>query len=311
MVKKIGIVFTSRNNYQLLGNWCSQVNTDGYEIISIDEDSTPEQKKLGKQICKEQDVLYMDRDQRGMLWNLETASNYYKKRGIEYILYFSHDCYPKTPDFFNKLNTYLTETDLSNFGTIGFNILHDSYEIKDYDGDNTPLRTTARTPLEPGDLYYRSNKYWPKTRVRYDNKWNKPYAVESIMWTVGVINIAQYQKHIIPTSEYHMFHSWDDISFQFLNKNVYNIVLPQFCLAHDQNTKTPYGIPENSPIGDVKTREHYFSKFNHHEVWENRWGFNYGDRNSFEAVKESYQDTLLWNFYHHDPINGPLKSFDL
>ena len=42
-----------------------------------------------------------------------------------------------------------------------------------------------------------------------------------------------------------------------------------------------------------------------------RWGFDYGDRNTFEPIKESYEGTLLWDFYHHDPVNGPLKSFEL
>ena len=36
MDKKIGIVFTSRNNYELLENWSSQVDTKGYKILNID-----------------------------------------------------------------------------------------------------------------------------------------------------------------------------------------------------------------------------------------------------------------------------------
>ena len=311
MDKKIGIVFTSRNNYELLENWCSQVDTKGYKILNIDEDSSIEQKELGKKVCKKYNVEYKDRENRGMLWNLLTACDYFESKNVEYLLYFSHDCYPKSNDFFNKLNKYVSQKDLTSFGAIGFNILHDDYEIKDFNGEDTPLRTTARTPLEPGDLYYRSHKYWSSTRVRYDEKFKNPFAVESIMWTSGLLNIKQYKTHIIPTSEYHMFHSWDDICFQFLNKNIYNIVLPQFCLAHEQRSKLKFGIPKDSPNNEKGNREHYFSKFNHHEVWEDRWGFKYGDRNTFEPVKESYQDTLLWDFYHHDPINGPLKSFDL
>ena len=26
-------------------------------------------------------------------------------------------------------------------------------------------------------------------------------------------------------------------------------------------------------------------------------------------VKENYKDTLLWDYYYHDPVNGPLKTF--
>ena len=268
MDKKIGIVFTSRNNYELFDNWCKKTDTTGYEILNIDEDSTDEQKILGKSICKKHGITYLDREERGMLWNLSTACNYFENLNKEYILYF-------------------------------------------WNGDSTPLHHVARTPLEPGDKYYRSNRYWPSTRVRYSDKFKKPFAVESIMWTAGLLNINQYKTHIIPTSDYHMFHSWDDMCFQFLNKNIYNIVLPEFCLAHEQRSKLEFGIPKDSPNNENGKREHYFSKFNHLEVFEDRWGFNYSDRNTFEAVKDSYKDTLLWEFYNHDPIDGPLKSFDI
>ena len=311
MDKKIGIVFTSRNNYELFDNWFKKTDTTGYQILNIDEDSTEEQKALGKLVCKKHGITYLDRENRGMLWNLLTACNHYERLNKEYLLYFSHDCYPKTEDFFNKLNTLITEKDLSSFGAIGFNILHDDREISQWNGDSTLLHHVARTPLEPGDLYYRSNRFWPNTRVRFDDKFKKPFAVESIMWTSGLLNIKQYKTHIIPTSDYHMFHSWDDLCFQFLNKNIYNIVLPDFCLAHEQRSKIEFGIPKSSPSNEHGKREHYFSKFNHLEVFQERWGFDYGNRNTFEPVKHAYENTLLYQFYNHDPLNGPLKSFDI
>jgi len=39
MDKKIGILFTSRNNYNLLYNWLNKVDTEGFDILNIDEDS--------------------------------------------------------------------------------------------------------------------------------------------------------------------------------------------------------------------------------------------------------------------------------
>ena len=32
---------------------------------------------------------------------------------------------------------------------------------------------------------------------------------------------------------------------------------------------------------------------------------------SFENVKDNYKDTLIYEFSKHDPINGPLRSFDI
>ena len=313
-MKNIGIVFTSRNNYELLDNWMTIVDVENFSILNIDEDSSEDNKKLGREICKKHNITYMDREERGMQWNMKSASEYFKQKDIEWLLWFQHDCYPKTKDFFSKLDEYLKNHDLTEFGTIGFNILHDWHDIQDWNGDDTPLRTTARTPLEIGDMYYRHHEYWPKTRVRYDEKFNKPFAVESIMWVVALVNIKQYEKHIKPTSDYQFFHAWDDICFQFLYNNVYNIVLPHFCLAHEQALKPKFGVPKSSPNGDENVRDHFYGKWGHLEVRKKRWGFDweYPDSvNSFKLVRENYKDTLINDFYEHDPLNGPLRSFDL
>ena len=70
-MKKIGILFTARNNYELLDNWMKKVDTTGYEILSIDEDSTDENKSIGQTICNKHNVVYMDRDERGMQHNVK------------------------------------------------------------------------------------------------------------------------------------------------------------------------------------------------------------------------------------------------
>jgi len=49
MNKKIGILFTSRNNYNLLYNWLNKVDTEGFDILNIDEDSESEIKKVVRQ----------------------------------------------------------------------------------------------------------------------------------------------------------------------------------------------------------------------------------------------------------------------
>jgi len=313
-MKNIGIVFTSRNNYELLDNWMEKVNTEDFFILNIDEDSTEENKELGKKICKKHNILYKDRDKRGMQFNMLTAGDILKEKNIDWILWFQHDSYPKTDKFFSKLNSYVGNNDLSSFGAIGFNILHDYNDIKDWNGDNTPLRVTARTPLEKGDNYYRYHEYWPNTRVRYNEEFNKPFAVESIMWATALVNIDQYKKYIEPTSDYHFFHAWDDICFQFLYNNVYNICLPQFCLAHEQESKVKFGIPKSSPNGDPNKREHFFSKWGHLDVWKERWGFSWDYPESikdFEMVKDNYKNTIIEEFVNHDPLNGPLKNFNI
>ena len=308
--KNLGILFTSRNNYQLLNNWIKKVNVEGLTVLNIDEDSTEENKNIGKTVCEENDIVYMDREKRGMQNNIVSASNYFKSKGINWIIWFQHDCFPLTENFFTELNDLSLTGDLDKFGVIGFNSHHKQIAHQRYDSGFRELNDTARTPLEIGDMWYRRKEYWPNSRVDYNNGWNKPFAVESVAWYAAAVNLNMYTEHIIPTDDYHFFHAWDDIAFQFLYKNIYNICLPHFDVKHHQLSKEEFGIPANSPKSGDK-RDHYYSKWGHLDVWKDRWGFDYQDRNTFENVKEHYKDTLLWEFYHHDPINGPLRTFDV
>jgi len=309
---KIGILLTSRNNYLLLKDWYNINNTENLEVLNIDEDSSEEQRELGKSICLELGITYMDREERGLQNNIMTACNYFEKKGCEWVIYFQHDCFTLEEDFFIRLENYLLDGKLNNFGVIGFNVLNGAEELRKYNGESTEIFTIGRSPLEPGDNWYRHrdrghpDPWTPPT----DNK--TPFVVESVCWTSAMINIKQYKKYIIPTDEYQFFTAWDDIAFQFLYNNVYNVALPQFRLGHDQDIKQKYGIPKSSP-SDVPEREYYFGKWGHLEVWKNRWGFEYGSPQSridFEKIKEHYKGTLLMDFYNHDPINGPMKFLD-
>ena len=47
-MQKLGILFTSRNNYEMFDLWFASTTNEGFEVLSIDEDSTPENKQKGK-----------------------------------------------------------------------------------------------------------------------------------------------------------------------------------------------------------------------------------------------------------------------
>ena len=311
MNKKIGILFTSRNNYNLLYNWLNKVDTEGFDILNIDEDSDDKNKESGKAICENFGVVYQDREERGMQNNLTTACNYFGDRGVKVIVWFQHDCFPLQPTFFSTFNDFVIGNELKEFGAIGFNCYHSGRAHQDFINDGHLLDNTARTPLEVGDMWYRNVKYYPNTQVRYDTPgFDKPFAVESPAWYVSSINIESYLENITPTGDYHFFHAWDDISFQYLNQNIYNICMLQFDFKHDQRTKAAHGLPENSPRAGNK-RDHYYGKWGHLDVWKDRWEFDYENRDTFLQVRDKYENTLLSKFYDNDPMYGSLESFDL
>ena len=103
-MKKTGIVFTSRNNYNLLDVWLSRVDTEGFSVLNIDEDSTEENKETGKSICEKYNVVYMDREIRGLQNNMTTTKKHFDKLGVEWVVWFQHDCFPVDEGFFTDFN---------------------------------------------------------------------------------------------------------------------------------------------------------------------------------------------------------------
>ena len=57
-MKKLAILFTSRNNYDLLDKWLSEVDWNGFEVLNIDEDSEYLEVQKGKSICKKHNITY-------------------------------------------------------------------------------------------------------------------------------------------------------------------------------------------------------------------------------------------------------------
>ena len=194
MDRKLGILFTSRNNYNLLDVWLSKVDTEGFDVLNIDEDSTQENKEIGKKICEKHNVVYMDREIRGLQNNMTTAKKHFDELGIGWVVWFQHDCFPVDSGFFTDFNKLILTGNIDKFGTVGFNQFHTLANPKfksmiknGYRG----LQDTARAPLEIGDLYYRDKNFRPDSRPDYSNPdWNKPFAVESACWYSVALNLS-------------------------------------------------------------------------------------------------------------------------
>jgi hypothetical protein len=139
--KKLGILFVSKNNYPLFDIWMDRVDTEGYPILSIDEDSSPENKEIGKKICNKYGIHYMDREVKGLQNNLQSACNFFKQKGVERFIWFQHDCFPQTPQFFSKFDQLIQTGKLDEFGTIGFHIDHEGWQMM----SRSPLQDPTNT----------------------------------------------------------------------------------------------------------------------------------------------------------------------
>ena len=194
-MKKIGILFTSRNNYNMLDNWLTEHDYENFDVLNIDEDSSSDEKSLGKNVCKKHNIKYMDREKRGFLNNLDTSYKYFINKDIHWVVWFQHDCFPLTNKFFSKLNSLVSTGALDEFGLVGFNTYHRGPNVLKYKNGSRELQNIARAILEPGDNWYRHKSEWPNTRVSLESgKFDKPFAVETPAAFGVAINLKLYNK---------------------------------------------------------------------------------------------------------------------
>jgi hypothetical protein len=120
----IGVLLTSRNNYDFMEKFWIPRTIESCDInckvLNIDEDSTGEEKKKGKNICQKYNLYFLDREERGMHHNIDTAIKFFGD-SVKYIIWFQHDCWPLQNNFFNIFDDLVLSGRLDNFGTVGFN----------------------------------------------------------------------------------------------------------------------------------------------------------------------------------------------
>lgn len=315
---KTGLLVTSRNNYNFMEKfWIANFHRENYITLNIDEDSSEKEKKLGKYICKKYNIIYLDRDKRGMHNNLVTASEYFEPLGIEWLIWFQHDCWPLQNNFISRFDELVSSGKMDKFGTVGFNVLAtdivNNYDkqIKLLEKGEKPFGVLARSPLSCFSKWYSGISSKTIKAIKNYKAYKKPFAVESPAWVAIGMNIKKFKEYIKPSDDYQFFHAWDDIAFQFLNSNIYNIALPDFYVAHRPDLKPECNLPFKSVKAAKNGDDTFHGKWGHLEVWKKRWGWDWENPKTFEIVRERYKNSLLNDFYGYDPEKGPIKEFDL
>jgi hypothetical protein len=83
-----------------------------------------------------------------------------------------------------------------------------------------------------------------------------------------------------------------------------------YCL-NNQFLKEKYNINANSATGAKSGNEYHFGKYSNFDAWRSRWGWDYENTNTFESIKQSYDNTLIGEYYKHDIQTGPLRKYEL
>tara|TARA_B100001778_G_scaffold334029_1_gene344102 strand:- start:22205 stop:23155 length:951 start_codon:yes stop_codon:yes gene_type:complete len=312
----VGVYVVSKNNYAFFEkHWWPHMSSCGCPVLNIDEGSDEEQRAIGQKFCEAQGIKYLDRDVPGVQNNAHQAARYFAEQGIKWMLWFQHDCWPIESDFFEKLKGKIEAGDLDEYGTIGFNALatdtvqNHGKHMKVMRKGGRPLGVMARAPLE-GYAWYSSYSARPKLypAVSMNKQYRKPFPIESVAWFAIGVNVQSYLENIQPDQDLRFHLGWDDVCFQFLKQNIYNVALPDLYIEHRPDLKQEMGLPRNSAqYTKNKENNYYFEQAEHLDIWKRKWGFEWGNRKSFGKVVGRYKGTLLERFYNHDPNSGTLS----
>ena len=155
----------------------------------------------------------------------------------------------------------------------------------------------------------------PKTHPNFQRlvqKYEGVCAIELPVWAAVAINAELWKDYIKPDPRF-IFHLWfPDIAMQFMSQNVYVCVDTKVHLVNDVHLKTNYGQLGSVDEGRKKNTEKMEPYGTHLHYFEEKWGFDYEFIYShYEQLTERYKDTLVQQYFEHDPLNGPVRKFEL
>ena len=309
------IYVSSKNNYQMLENEVLQnINTENYELINIDDNSTQIQKSYGEKICKENNIIYLDNNGCGVQMATQTLVEFVLnfRPKCKWLICFQHDNWPITENFFSKLDKLIDSGFMDEFGACGFHILDDGDFFNNhrttFSGKAVDVGYLGIAHLSVKDNWMRN--ICPKRIDLNWNQWMMPFTIEIPVWAIVGINLKKWVKYINPSHEY-QFHLWyPDVAMQFLYNNINTIILPELYCFNNQRLKEKYKMHWNSAVGSQEGQVDFFGEYGPHlRAFKNRWGWDYENVQLTEQNLIKYNDTLISKYYHHNLKSGPLVNF--
>jgi len=313
--EKIVVFISSKNNYFMLENELL-VNTNFSEflLINIDDNSNIDQKKLGKEVCARKNIIFLANKESGLQWGLKTLVNFLDKNkyNAKMILHCTHDNYPINKNFKETIGKIANSKTYLKFGLIGFNHL-------DYRMTRNAIKAWKRKKQSHGLLgrilliprNKGENWYNQEILSKNPNMYKDVFSVEAVSDMAFLINRELFSIHITPSTKFKL-HLWaDDISLQFMKKNIFNVVNQKIFFFNCQELKRKYKISVNSVDGAKKNTSHFGSGFGEHLMyWENKWGWSRDYQGNLNQIKHRYKNTIIIDYINHDISKGPLQNFD-
>ena len=128
------IYVSSRNNYDMFEHEVlNNINREGFEIINVDDRSLEENKIKGKEICEQNNIVFLDNKSKGVQMATQTVVDFVNENrpNCKWLICFQHDIWPVSENFFTRISQLIEQDKLNEFGSIGFNIVDHGDYTKD------------------------------------------------------------------------------------------------------------------------------------------------------------------------------------
>lgn len=314
---KYCIFISSRNNYKMLRKIViSKYKLKNIDFYNVDDNSEDNEKIYGRKLCKENNFIFLKNQSFGLQMALKTLIDYIIKNNKKYdfILYISHDNFPISRNFFSKLNNFFKYNKLDNIGCIGFNHLDYNLhkkEITKFKNEVFSIGYLGRAFLS--SLNKSKIPTWYTSQTTNDFKKIKitgAFAIEGVADMAFAINLKNLIKFVNFSDQYRL-HCWaDDICLQFLQNNIYNIVIPSLIFLNVFEIKAKFGIPILSVSSANKNTKYHSDIYKYKKYWKERWRWDRAYLPTDEVIYKYYSNTLIEKFCKHDFSYGPLKTFN-
>ncbi len=263
----------------------NKYNPEDVTLVNFDVGSSVEAINEGKILCNEHNIIFEEADNPAIQACFKRAIELAKEISSEWVAYQQQDTWSITKDFYHHLNTRLNNLGhREEIGFVGVNIYHDYNDIKKIDGTEKWM-TPARCMLQVGDGWYRRKI---GTRVNFDAFEQKDFLTESIFWVLGACHINTFN-NIKVDDRFEFILGFDDMIFQLLLKNKYQLVLSGLDLAHDQSMKEGTGIQKKSTVAAESLVRKFYGRTDYRKVWKDKHGFDF----NFQKHRFNFKNQLL------------------
>jgi len=320
MNNKICLLFTTRNNYQLLEQIFFRYTTadlSNIKIFNIDIDSELPQRKYATGLFHKYGITNIDIDCtkegfNAVENNIQTCIEYMDKNNIDcdWLLWFSHDCHLIGDDFFNQLDNIIERNQdfKTDVGMIGF---CDYNQIK----MGKPLYGRGELIKGINDI---GKGWYQDLPIEYSEA--EYFIVEAPNDNGLLINVDLWKKHITPDDGFALFFWGDDVCAQFGLKGISSITIPSLEMADLYRSKPSFGVTRSL----TSNSKFHIVSYAKNRVWETNWPKKYGFekgivkswqinpvRQQFLANKELYAGSIQQKIFDWHINDGPKKLEDI